>query len=69
MHTSNTSKVKKNKIINMRTVISLVTEFTISFGFKEGLIPSFLYLFNVKADTVKMLLNPDKNIRKSMKNE
>lgn len=53
----------------MRTVISLVTEFTISFGFKEGLIPSFLYLFNVKADTVKMLLNPDKNIRKSMKNE
>jgi len=43
--------------------------FTILFGFKEGLIPSLLYLFNVKTDTVEVLLNPDKNIRKRIENE
>lgn len=49
--------------------MSLAKGFTILFSFKEGLIPWFLYLFNVKTDTVKVLLNPDKNIRKRMKNE
>lgn len=40
-------------------IISLVLGFKILFGFKHGLIPSFLYLFNVKTDTVKLLLNPE----------
>lgn len=48
-------------------VISQIMGFKILFGFREGLIPSSLYPFNVKTDTVKVLLKPDQRYQK--KNE
>lgn len=46
---------------HFRTVSSLVRGFAALLGFKRGLIPSFLFLFSVKSDTVKVPLSAVKN--------